>query len=181
MILVYSQFEKCYSWAIFFGGTWAWNQGLLLTRQVFYHLSHALPLFAIVIFQAESCVFCLWPASDYKLPTYSFHVAGLRAWTKVPGLFFEMGLTNFLPRLASNQCPPKLHFLSSWDDWHVPPCLAWAMVLNMLRRKKAWSLNLMTHPTKSESLSRKLRSELAEPWGSNVHPWLRSTYKVQGS
>jgi hypothetical protein len=40
----------------------------------------------------------------------------------MPGLFVEMGLTNFLPRLASNHGdPPDLCLLDSWDYMHETP------------------------------------------------------------
>jgi hypothetical protein len=42
---------------LFFGCNRVWTQGLTLTRQVFYYLSHAISLFASVIFQTESHAF----------------------------------------------------------------------------------------------------------------------------
>jgi hypothetical protein len=49
--------------AIFgFGNTWVQTQGLILARQVFYHLSHTPAHFALIIFQVGSHVFAWdWP------------------------------------------------------------------------------------------------------------------------
>jgi hypothetical protein len=55
---------------------WVLTQGLVLVKQILYHLSHALmPSFASVIFWVESYVNA-WPASDIVLPTYSL----LHSW-----------------------------------------------------------------------------------------------------
>jgi hypothetical protein len=41
----------------FFGSTGICAQGLTLARQVLYHLSHSLALFAVIIFGIRSSVF----------------------------------------------------------------------------------------------------------------------------
>jgi hypothetical protein len=63
-----------------------WTQGLILARQVIYHLSHPPVLFALVIFWIGSHVFVLEPASVCDPPTYAFQTQklGLQLCTTRP-------------------------------------------------------------------------------------------------
>jgi hypothetical protein len=52
---------------------------------------------------------------------YTSHIADIIArWHHIQ-FFAEMGLANFLPRLASNHELPSLYLSSSWDYRCEPP------------------------------------------------------------
>jgi hypothetical protein len=90
-------FKKLFSY-------WGLTQGLVLARQVLYHLSHASkPLYFSYFLK------CL--------------IARIAMCNAPPSLLSEMGLANFFSRLSSALEPPGLHLLSSWDYSSEPVLL----------------------------------------------------------
>jgi hypothetical protein len=75
----------------------------------------------------EGLVFAVWQASladkwGFLNPEEQLGTYALNHSTSLFGMgFFDMGLVNYLPRLALNYDSPDLCLLSSYDYRHVPP------------------------------------------------------------
>jgi hypothetical protein len=95
------------------------------SRQKFYYLSNApKPCFALVICQIGSRVFAQ-AGLGHDPPNYASHEAGMTGVYHHTKLYWlRWGLTNFLPKLASNLNLPNYCLLSSWDYRHEPLYLA---------------------------------------------------------
>jgi hypothetical protein len=81
-------------------------------------------LFALVIFETESHIFALADPSVYAFciavitsTHYHFQLYWLNWWGG--------GLTNILPRLILNRCPPNLHLPGNWGYRHESQHLAY--------------------------------------------------------
>jgi hypothetical protein len=83
----------------FFGGTWISTQGLMLTRQAPYHLSHSSILsFCFSYFSDRVSCVCLEPDLDCDPPTYTSLLAGITCVCHHAHLLVEMGLSlSFCP------------------------------------------------------------------------------------
>jgi hypothetical protein len=93
---------------IYICGTWIWTLGFMLGR---YSTTWAmLPTLCVLVILVIRFCFFGQTSSDLNLPILSFLL--LLVWqvhaTSSSFFSFEMGLTTFYPRLASNQDPPDL-------------------------------------------------------------------------
>jgi hypothetical protein len=73
-------------------------------RQVLYHLSHASSPFALVISQIGALLSGVAPNPDPS--SHASLLAGITGVYPTLGLFFEVGVANFLCGLALNYGPP---------------------------------------------------------------------------
>jgi hypothetical protein len=96
-----------------------WIQGLTLARQMLYHLTMSLALFALVIFQIGSH-FCLGHLRLWSPGPLT--ELGSQTWSMMPALFVDWSL-HFLSGLTWTCDPPNLCILSSCDYRLVPQCL----------------------------------------------------------
>jgi hypothetical protein len=69
-----SQINSLWSSYYLFGGAGVWTQGLMLAREVLYHLSHTFNSFCFSYFLYRISTFCLGPTSDCDPPTYASQV-----------------------------------------------------------------------------------------------------------
>jgi hypothetical protein len=67
------------------------TQGLVLAKQVLYHLCHAPVFFAFIYFSGMVSCFCLGLASDHNPHTYASCIGGIMDMATISGLFVEMG------------------------------------------------------------------------------------------
>jgi hypothetical protein len=79
-----------------------------------YHLSHALALFALVIFQIGSCAFCM--GQPQAIIIILLHVCSRDCSyiQLLPVCWLRWGFANFLPGLVSNCDPPEYLGLQVW-------------------------------------------------------------------
>jgi hypothetical protein len=98
---------------------WGWAQGLELSRQVLYQLSHTSSPFCFIVFQVESHVFAL-PCLGSPPNLFLLHSWDYSCEPPCPACLLRWGVVSFLPRLASTCNPPHLCLPNSWDYSHVP-------------------------------------------------------------
>jgi hypothetical protein len=95
----------------FFMVVWFWTQNLVLARRTLYHLSHAPSPFSFNYFQVGSCALFPLLVSNLNSPTSTYPVARITDMPPHLACLLGWGLTNFLPRLDSNNTPPYLCLL----------------------------------------------------------------------
>jgi hypothetical protein len=128
-------FIVCFLWY------WRLNSGPRACQGEFYPLSHTPSPFCFRYFWDRVSHLCPGHPGP-RSSIYTSHVARMTdTCYHTLSVRWGGGLTNFLPKLASNLDPPDLYLPSNWDYRHGS--LSWLWICS-LKKKKPYQLDLYT-------------------------------------